>query len=73
MSTQKIHEVEINLPVGMSKDFMLKIDGQRINGVRNIEIKSPFNDVTTIGIEILANVKGKIQAEKIKITEKEAE
>lgn len=67
------HEVEIFFPAASpSKDFMLKIDGKRIRGVRDVKISAPFQDATTITIEMLAHVKGKVEVEKVNIKEKES-
>ena len=65
-----IHDVEINLPVASpGKDFMLKIDGKRIKGVRGVWIESTFDDATIVKIEMLANVKGRIKSKTTIIKE----
>lgn len=58
-------EVEINFPSRVSPDFFLKINGQSLNGIMGVTIKSPLannSPYPTVEVSFYAkNVKGKIQ------------
>ena len=65
------HDVDLNLPIDGTGAFSLTIDGQPIKNVRDIHINGSFLQPTVVTVEILANVKAKVQAEKVEIKEVE--
>lgn len=63
-----IHEVELNFTEKPKKNFIIKIDGKEFGSTCGVVIKSPCankDGMTTVEIKFYANVKGKIQADKI--------
>lgn len=61
----KLPEVEINFPNEPSKDFFVKINGQKVEGTMGVIVKSPLAANTpypTVEIHFYAkNVKGLIK------------